>query len=242
MLALKHNQDTGNQPVRSAANSAVRTKKATWPAHANPAKPDAKLLSQQLYQISSSALDGPVGIQPENLVASLGALAGHCARWMVESAIVSGKARDDFSKPTHCTRAEIKVSAKVDAHISDMTGKSFAAHFVPQMIGAGANWLPEVNKMIMHNFMSINKPAYPDYTVPEKHFPQLPPQTLLMMLWEPTLNCLRSAPDVETIAMQAFAMAAADAAKVNTKRLPLDIAGQLTLETAIAMSKVDYGF
>ena len=117
-----------------------------------------------------------------------------------------------------------------------------AQGLLPEMMAAGAGWLPHINAMIQHNFMAINAPAYPDYTVAEKHMPEIPPQALLIMLWENTLTCLRNAPEAETTAQKAFALATVKAAAMYEKKVPLAVSGQLALETAIAMSKLDYGF
>ena len=123
-----------------------------------------------------------------------------------------------------------------------MTRDSFASFLVPDLMSAGANWLPQINAMIQHNFMAINSPAYPDYTVPAKHLPQIPPQALLLMMWENTLTCLNAAPHAETTAQKALAMATVKAANMYAGKVPMEVSGQLALETAIAMSKLEYGF
>ncbi|MBO6554378.1 MAG: hypothetical protein JJ926_14645 [Roseitalea sp.] len=204
--------------------------------------PDPARLSAQLFQLVSTSLDGPKGIHPQSFIAAFGALAGRSARWIVRREIEAGLIADDFRTPSGVRRPGVTVSAHVDRHVHDLTGDSYAATLVPEMMAAGAGWLPHINAMIQHNFMAINAPAYPDYTVAEKHMPEIPPQALLIMLWENTLTCLRNAPEAETTAQKAFALATVKAAAMYEKKVPLAVSGQLALETAIAMSKLDYGF
>ena len=202
---------------------------------------DPKVLCEQLFQLVGSALDGPRGIHPESFVCAFGALAGYSARWIVHQSIEAGRLEDDFRRPAGMTRRAVTVSAHVDRHVHDLTGPSYAAALVPDMIAAGADWLPHINAMIQHNFMAINAPAYPDYTIEDKHRPQVPPQALLLMLWENTLNCLRSVKAEPTV-QKALALATVKAAKMHEHRVPLAVSGQLALETAIAMSKLEHGF
>ncbi|MCR9121579.1 MAG: hypothetical protein NXH91_04850 [Phyllobacteriaceae bacterium] len=211
-------------------------------APADAGLPDPAHLAEQLFQLVSTSLDGPRGVHPESFIAAFGALAGRSARWIVRREIEAGRIADDFRTPSGVRRPGVTVSAHVDRHVHDLTGDSYAATLVPDLIAAGADWLPQINAMIQHNFMAINAPAYPDYTVAEKHMPEIPPQALLLMLWENTLTCLRAAPHGETTAQKAFALATVKAATMYQKKVPLDVSGQLALETAIAMSKLDYGF
>ncbi|MBO6639709.1 MAG: hypothetical protein JJ920_18255 [Roseitalea sp.] len=211
-------------------------------APAEAGQPDPARLSAQLFQLVSTSLDGPRGIHPQSFIAAFGALAGRSARWIVHREIDAGLIADDFRTPTGVRRPGVSVSTHVDRHVHDLTGDSYAAALVPDLIAAGANWLPQINAMIQQNFMAINAPTYPDYTVAETHLPEIPPQALLMMLWENTLTCLRSAPHAERSAPKAFALATVKAAAMYEKKVPLDVSGQLALETAIAMSKLDYGF
>ena len=204
---------------------------------ADPAK-----LANQLFQLVSTSLDGPKGIHPESFIAALGALAGYAARWIVHRQIAAGECQDDFTTPPGVYRRAVVVSANVDGHVHDMTRDSYAAALVPDMIAAGANWLPQINAMIQHNFMAINAPTYPDYTVAGKHLPQIPPQALLLMLWENTRACLCNVAEAERTTQKALALATVRAAGLYADKGPLDVSGQLALETAIAMSKVEYGF
>jgi hypothetical protein len=211
-------------------------------ATADVGQPDPARLSAQLFQLVSTSLDGPRGIHPQSFIAAFGALAGRSARWIVHREIDAGLIADDFRTPAGIRRPGVTVSTHVDRHVHDLTGHSYAAALVPDMIAAGADWLPQINAMIQHNFMAIDAPAYPDYTVAGNHLPEIPPQALLMMLWENTLTCLRNAPHAETTAQKAIALATVKAATMYEKKVPLDVSGQLALETAIAMSKLDYGF
>ena len=234
--------------ARTATMAARRGLAARPPANANrPAagtdeRGDPARLADQLFQLVSTSLDGPRGIHPESFVAAFGGLAGYSARWIVHQAIAAGRLQDDFCTPAGVRRPGVTVSAHVDRHVHDLTGPSYAATLVPDLIAAGADWLPRINAMIQHNFMSINAPAYPDYTVDEAHRPQIPPQALLMMLWENTLTCLRNAPQGQATTQKAMALATVRAANMHARKVPLAVSGQLALETAIAMSKLDYGF
>jgi len=219
-----------------------------FPANANRAGPvgaghgDPARLSAQLFQLVSTSLDGPRGINPESFVCAFGALAGYAARWIVHRSIETGQLDDDFRTPAGVRRPGVTVSTHVDRHVHDLTGPSYAAALVPDMIAAGADWLPQINAMIQHNFMAIDAPAYPDYTVETRHLPQIPPQALLLMLWENTLTCLRSAPQAEATTQKALALATVKAANLYGRKVPLAVSGQLALETAIAMSKLEHGF
>lgn len=230
------------------AAAPARTAAPRFPANANRqesaivGRGDPAQLADQLFQLVSTSLDGPRGIHPESFVTAFGALAGYSARWIVHQQIAAGLVKDDFRTPAGVRRPGVTVSAHVDQHVHDLTGPSYAAALVPDMIAAGADWLPQINAMIQHNFMSINAPTYPDYTVDERHLPQVPPQALLLMLWENTLTCLRDAPQAEANAQKALALATVKGANMYAGKLPLAVSGQLALETAIAMSKLDYGF
>lgn len=234
--------------ARAATIAGSTAKAPRFPANANRPGPaeaghgDPARLSAQLFQLVSTSLDGPRGIHPQSFVCAFGALAGHAARWIVHRAIEAGDLEDDFRTPAGVRRPGVTVSAHVDRHVHDLTGPSYAAALVPDMIAAGADWLPQINAMIQHNFMAIDAPAYPDYTVDDRHLPQIPPQALLLMLWENTLTCLRSAPQAETTAQKALALATVKAANLYARKVPLAVSGQLALETAIAMSKLEHGF
>lgn len=209
---------------------------------ANRACGEANPLSAQLFQLVSASLEGPKGIDPASFVAAFGALAGHGARWTVRRQIADGMIEDDFVVPTGVRRPGITISPKVSCQVHDMTAPSYAATLIPAMIAAGADWLPTVDTMLQHNFMAINAPTYPDYTVQARYFPAIPPQTLLMMLWEQARACLDGTPDVFGTIQPALAQATVMAAKTYSYKLPLAVSGQLALETAIATSKLDYGF
>ena len=62
------------------------------------------------------------------------------------------------------------------------------------------------------------------------------------MLWESQARILAHTPAAEDCAQQAYALAVTRAAKEFESELPMDQAAQLALETAIAMSKLQYAF
>ncbi len=198
-------------------------------------------VSMSVYQLVAGSLEGPAGLHPETFLAALGAMAGYGARWSVRAAVAAGALAYDFHKPAGMNRAHVLVSENVNRLVYDMRTNSVAAVLATHLMRAGANWLPDINAAIQHNFEAINSPRYPDYTVPRKHFPSIPPQTLLMMLWEKTQRALKAHDDGAAMAPAVLAMAAAHAAIVHKTRVPIEISGQLVLETAIAMSKLDYG-
>ena len=70
----------------------------------------------------------------------------------------------------------------------------------------------------------------------------IPPQALLLMLWENQARILASTPGAGDVAVQAYALASTKAATASRHKGPVEVSGQLALETAIAMSKIDYGF
>jgi len=193
-----------------------------------------------VYQLVAGSLEGPLGLHPETFLAALGALAGYSARWSVRAAIAEGRLDDDFYVPQGTNRPHVVVSEHVNRKVHALTGQSVASVLTTQLIQAGASWLPDINATLQHNFEAINSPTYPDYTVPEKHFPAIPPQTLIMMLWEKTHRALRAVDNGAELAPVAIAGAAAHACMVHSGKVPLPVAGQLVLESAIAMSKLDY--
>lgn len=197
-------------------------------------------VSMSIYQLIAGSLEGPSGLHPETFLAALGALAGYSARWSVRAAIAEGTLDNDFYVPQGINRPHVLVSEHVNAKVYSLTEQSVASVLTTQLIQAGASWLPDIATTLQHNFEAINSPTYPDYTVPQKHYPDIPPQTLLMMLWEKTYRALRAIDDGAAIAPLAIAGAAAHACIVHGGKVPLPVAGQLVLETAIAMSKLDY--
>ncbi len=217
-------------------------KRADWRTTGRNPMAGTDGLAVQLFQLVSSSLEGPHGVDPASFVTAFGALAGHGARWIVRRQILAGTIADDFLVPPSVRRDGVAVSPHVDRYVHDMTGPSYAAALVPNMIGAGADWLPRINTMLQHNFMAINSPTYPDYSVDARYYPEIPPQTLLMMLWEQSRTCLDGSQCTIGQSPAALARATVMAAKTYRHRLPLAVSGQLALETAIATSKLDYGF
>ncbi len=197
--------------------------------------------AMSVYQLVGRSLEGPNGLHPETFMAALGALAGFSARWTVREAIEAGRMDNDFHKPSGINRPHVLVSENVNRLVCNMRGQSIVSVLTTHLMRSGADWLPDVNSAVQHNFEAINSPRYPDYTVAAKHFPVIPPQTLLMMLWEKTFRALRVLDDGPAMAPIAIAIAAAHAAIVHKGKVPIEVSGQLVLETAIAMSKLDYG-
>lgn len=197
-------------------------------------------VSMSVYQLIAGSLEGPQGLHPETFLAALGALAGYGARWSVRAAVAAGRMDYDFHTPPGINRPHVLVSENVNRLVYSMQGQSVASVLASQMMRSGANWLPDINAAVQHNFEAINSPRYPDYTVPRKHYPSIPPQTLLMMLWEKTHRVLRGVEGGAGMAPVAIALAAAHAIVVHKAKVPVDVGGQLVLETAIAMSKLDY--
>lgn len=206
----------------------------------NERRDTPEAVSMSVYQLIAGSLEGPQGLHPETFLAALGALAGYGARWAVRRCVVLGCVADDFHRPEGINRPHVLVSENVNRLVCSMQTQSIASVLTTQMMRSGANWLPDINAAIQHNFQAINSPRYPDYTVPSRHFPAIPPQTLLMMLWEKTSRVLRAMENGPEIAPIAIAMAAAHAVVVHKAKVPVEIGGQLVLETAIAMSKLEY--
>ena len=199
-------------------------------------------LAASIHQFASASLDGPHGVDPATLVAGLGALAGYGARFIVREGIREGAHPDDFVVPRGVNARHVSMSDRVTALVCDMTRDSYAATLATAILARGGQWLPDIRQDLMHNFMAINSPSYPDYTLAAAHLPKIPPQTVLLMLWDRMQARLRATEGAREDAMMAFALATATAAEGARTRLPLHVSAQLATETAIAMSKIDYGF
>lgn len=208
------------------------------------AKPaiDAAKLSKLIYKSVFAALDGPMGVKPADMIAAFGAMAGYSARWSVIRKIGNKQLSDDFVVPKGCNMPFVSVSKNANAMITDLTRDSFAGVLAQSMMAAGANWLPNVNVDVNHNFISINGPEFPDYNVHKEHWPQIPPQALLLMMWESQARLLAHTPGAEDAAIPAYALAITQAAKEFEAELSMDCAAQIALETAIAMAKIKYAF
>lgn len=228
-------QNTAVQIAMHSEVSMPRQSVATPPV-------DAVSLSKMIYKSVFQALDGPAGVNPTDIIAALGALAGYSARWLVIRKIGNKQIKDDFVVPKGCNMPFVSVSNTVNEMITDLTKDSFAGVLTKSMMAAGANWLPNVNVDVNHNFVCINGPEFPDYTVDGIHWPKIPPQAFLLMMWETQARLLAHTKGAENVATQAYAMAIMRAAKEYDTELPLDCAAQIALETAIAMSKIKYAF
>ena len=203
---------------------------------------DAAKLSSIIHKAVYQALDGPLGVAPADMIAALGSLAGYSARWLVMRQIANGQLKDDFIEPKGCNMPFVSVSKNVNTMITDLTQDSFAGILTKSMMAAGASWLPNVNADVNHNFVGINGPDFPDYTVDEHHWPQIPPQALLLMMWETHARILAHTPGAEDVTTQAYALAITRAAAQFEQALPMDRAAQIALESAIAMAKIKYAF
>lgn len=227
-----------NTAVQIATHSEVSMPRQSV---ANPPV-DAASLSKMIYKSVVQALDGPMGVKPADMIAALGALAGYSARWLVIRKIGNGQMQDDFIVPKGCNMPFVSVSNTANEMISDLTKDSFAGILTKSMMAAGANWLPNANADVNHNFVSINDPEFPDYTVDGIHWPQTPPQAFLLMMWESQERLLAHTKGAEDVAVQAYALAIMRAAKEFHPELSMDCAAQVALETAIAMAKIKYAF
>ncbi|MEM9574103.1 MAG: hypothetical protein AAF870_02610 [Pseudomonadota bacterium] len=203
---------------------------------------DAAKLSSTIYRAVFQSLDGPMGVKPADMIAALGALAGYSARWMVIRQIANGQIEDDFAAPKGCNMPFVSTSNHVNQMITDLTRDSFAGVLTNSMMAAGAGWLPNVNADVNHNFVDINGPEFPDYSVNKQYWPDLPPQALLLMMWESQARILAHTAGAEDVALDAYALAITRTAAEYKEDLPMDRAGQIALETAIAMAKLKYAF
>ena len=195
-------------------------------------------LASSLHQLIVSSLEGPLGVQPENLLAAIGSLAGYSARWIVRRA----ESREALAiARSRAIEADASMAKRIERLVSDLRSDSFAAAFVPSMC-IGRRMAPTDRALGGEQFAAIDAPAYPDYSIPAAHWPQMPPQALLMMLWENTARILRDTENADEITMAAFALVAQRAALANVQRVPLTVACQLTLESAVAMSMVEHAF
>jgi hypothetical protein len=241
MLAKRRTNTDPSAVVLRSPHNWMRIGESAASAFGGARNDTPEAVSMSVYQLIAGSLEGPNGLQPENFLAALGALAGYGSRWTVRAAIEAGKLDNDFRKPLGVNRPHVLVSEHVNRLVCSLQTQSVAALLASSMMRAGANWLPDVNVAVQHNFEAINSPRYPDYTIPAKHLPSIPPQTLLMMLWEKTQRTLRGVEGGAEMAPVAIAMAAAHAIVVHKAKVPMDVGAQLVLETAIAMSKLDYG-
>ncbi|MEL6922087.1 MAG: hypothetical protein AAFO77_13940 [Pseudomonadota bacterium] len=192
-----------------------------------------------LLQACISVLDGPHGSDPAALIVGLSALAGHVARRDVKKGVSSGCLVDDFFTPANLYFGQITLSDQVTRLICDLTTTSFASIITNRLVAAGANWLPCIERDMAHSLMSLNGRDFPNYTVPPSLVPSFPVQRLLALFWTSAgglLTCDHVRP-VDNVTIVAHAVV--EAAMMSGSSVPLDQAGQLALETAIAMSKVD---
>lgn len=203
---------------------------------------DAAALSKTIYKSVFQSLNGPLGVKPADMIAALGAIAGYSARWLVIRKIAKSNLEDDFVVPQGCNMPFVSVSNSVNELIIDLTRHSFAGVLIKSMMAAGASWLPNVNDEVNHNFVGINAPAFPDYSVDQNHWPDIPPQALLLMMWESQARLLAHTPGAEDVAINAYALAITRAALEFESELPMDRSAQIALESAIAMSKINYAF
>ncbi len=192
-------------------------------------------LAASLHQFVSCSLEGPKGVDPATLIAALGALAGYSARFVVREGVRQGLYKDDFSVPRGVNARHVSMSDRVTALVCDLTQESYVATMATGFLAKGGQWLPDVRQDLMHNFMAINAPTYPDYTVASSYLPKIPPQTLLLMLWDQLHAKLSVTEHACEHAMQAFGLATVAAADAVHGRMPLHVSAQLATETAIAM-------
>lgn len=216
---------------------AVEPKKST-----RPLSVDATAFSRHILNTVQEAMDGPNGVAPVDLIAALGALAGYSARWLVIRQIIEGAIEDDFEMPKGCNMPFVSHSDHVGKLVSDLKRDSFAGVLTKSMVAAGANWLPDVSANVNHNFASITDPVQPDYTVDEAYWPQVPPQSSLLMMWETQARLIAHTAGASNVAVQAYALAITQSAMEFKEELPLEQAAQLALESAIAMSRIEYAF
>jgi hypothetical protein len=207
-----------------------------------PISESTEAVANRLYWIVEDALTGPNGLHSQTFVSAIGTLGGYSARWLTHRAIAARAEAAPFFAPRFSNQPHVSVSKTAERHVSALTAPSFASALVSRLVAAGAGWIPRADTALAHNFRSMADAELPDYTVPAQHWPQCSVHSILIMLWEPVRRELSARDLPDHVIMQAFGLAAADAALDHRNTVPPAVAAQLALETAIAASRLDYAF
>lgn len=200
---------------------------------------EVRNLGLSLLQFVGSSLEGgPRGIHPPTYIAALAALAGYGAKFAVSMKISHGALPDDFRRIPLSRSSSIVVSEQVNELVLSMKQPSVASIMTGFALRCGLSQLPDMNALL-HGHLANREFAG---EANGEHMPDVPSETLLMMYWESVARFFRAPAGDFDLAPLAAAHAAGEAITAYRKSMPVDVALQIALRTAIAMSKVDRAF
>lgn len=208
-------------------------------ANRNIEPDDIHALGRSIFQFVGSSLEGgPCGIHPPTHIAALSAISGYASRMAVSLQIANGKAPDDFCRVTISRTTSVLASEQVNDLVLAMEKPSVAGIVIGAALRCGLNQIPDLNSLLQSHLTDA-VPTTHDLT---DNAPDVPPETLLMMYWEPVARFFRTSPGDFQCAPLAAAHAVGEAISVYRSHLPADQSLDLALRTAIAMSKIDRTF
>lgn len=200
---------------------------------------DARGLGLSIFQFVGSSLEGgPRGIYSPTHIAALAAIAGYAAKFAVLRKVSRGQLSDDFQRVTISRTKSVIASEQVNQLVLSMEKPSVAGIVIETALRCGLQQIPDTNALLQSHL------ADPDgnFSVPAAHAPDVPTETLLMMYWEAVARFFRSSPASFDMAPLAAAHAVGEAIAVYRNSVPVDMAVRISLDSAIAMSKVDRVF
>lgn len=237
-------EGTGETKSRFARRNAAETDGLSVPFRQDCAdngvgSEDARSLGLSIFQFVGSSLEGgPRGICPPTHIAALAAIAGYAARFSISRRVSHGELSDDFQRVTISRTKTVVVSEQVNELVLSMENPSVAGIIIATALRCGLQQLPDTNAFLQRHLTVQDQTA----SVPAVHAPDVPIETLLMMYWEAVARFFRSSPASFDMAPLAAGHAVGEAIAVYRSTVPVDVALQIALNSAIAMSKVDRAF
>lgn len=206
---------------------------------AEPASEDARSLGLSIFQFVGNSLEGgPRGIHPPTHITALAAIAGYAAKLSISLKISRNELQDDFERVTLSRDSSIMVSEQVNRLVLSMERPSVAGIVVNAALRCGLRSMPDINLLLQGNLTNPGMKG----GASEALLTDVPPETLLMMYWEPIARFFRSSPSKFDMAPLAAANAVAEAINTYRNAVSVDVALQTSLSTAISMSKIDRAF
>ncbi len=200
---------------------------------------DARTLGLSIFQFVGSSLEGgPQGIHPPTHIAGVSAIAGYAAKHLMSLKVSRGDAEDDFELVKLSRLRTAVVSEQVNQLVLAMDRPSVASISIDAAMRSGLSRIPDTNQLLYRHLADSN--AHSDTYSHDGS--DVPPETLLMMHWEPVARFFRSSPAKFEISPFAAAHAMGEAISAYRESCPVDTSLQLALNTAIAMSKTDRVF
>ena len=221
-----------------AKSEAINVAVSNWPSSQFVAE-DARELGLSIFQFVGTSLEGgPLGIHPPTHVAGVSAIAGYASKHLVALKVSRGDIEDDFELVNLSISKTAVVSEQVNRLVLAMDRPSVASISVSAAMRSGLSHIPDTNQLLYQHLTESN--AHPDSSIQNE--PDVPPETLLMMYWEPVARFFRSSPAKFEISPYAAAHAVGEAISAYRESFSVDASLKLALDTAIAMSKIDRTF